>query len=527
MLYFRTAARDNDTVTSILRFCSSRFHPLVLSAVILFGASATSAREPLPDDLPNIPGPREERDRRLYDALTRPLSGVNSDRYLRSDESEEPARKRTKETKQTPPSASAETDASSASESPAAVPNKTPKSDVRTGRPPETEREGVGVKSRMQEPVREFRPPQRTRRANVEQKTAQERESRKAARKNTRQEQNREQANPEHEPAGQRKLDRAPEKQESRFSNAGTPAGSAAAGTSKQAAKSAVAASTFDRSFRYFAPEFYRGIYINSYVARTPQKFRPLFKKCRQYGVNTLVVDVQPRMPSTEMIRLARESGFYLVARVVVFEGGLKVPYVPEKHLRGVLKRAEEAAEAGFMEIQLDYIRFADRANIGKLSLSQRYAVITGILERAEDILRPHGVRIGADIFGRIPFNRNDRIGQKLEIFAPHLDTIYPMLYPSHFYGQPKRIADPYGTILDGQKLSIKRVGHQSRIIAYIQVFKMSVSKSGLSYENYIKRQIDAAKDSGGAGFIAWNARNHYNEFFRALRRHDQREQKQ
>lgn len=273
--------------------------------------------------------------------------------------------------------------------------------------------------------------------------------------------------------------------------------------------------------YRYYAPDFYRGIYLTSYTARTPSRYKPLLDQAKAHGINVLVVDAQPYMPDAEFVRLAREKGFYLVSRVVVFEGGLKVFPPDMKHINNVIDVAENSVKAGFMEVQLDYIRFTDYWRGQTLSLEQRYRVITGVLKMATDRLRPHGVRIGADIFGRIAFNRNDRIGQQLELFSEHLDTIYPMLYPSHFYGEPNRIRDPYSTILLGVKNSVERVNQRSRVIAYIQGFQMKISESGLSFTNYMRKQIEASEDSGGAGFICWNARNAYGPFFQALALHD------
>ncbi|HBS07078.1 MAG TPA: glycosyl hydrolase [Leptospiraceae bacterium] len=271
------------------------------------------------------------------------------------------------------------------------------------------------------------------------------------------------------------------------------------------------------RNYKYTAPVYYKGIYINNYTARTSSRYLPLLKKAKATGINTLVVDVQPRVPPKEFIQEAKSQGFYLVSRVVVFEGGLKTYPAPEAHLDGVRKRAEESAQAGFMEIQLDYIRFADNLHIKGLTLNQRYRVIAGVLRSFELKLRPYGVRIGADIFGRIPFNNNDIIGQKMEVFARYMDTLYPMLYPSHFYGDPFYQKNPYRTIYDGKTRAIKRAG-TTRVIAYIQGFTMLVGKSGLSYKSYIKKQIKAAEDSGGAGFIVWNPKNDYGVFFQALK---------
>ena len=144
----------------------------------------------------------------------------------------------------------------------------------------------------------------------------------------------------------------------------------------------------------------------------------------------------------------------------------------------------------------------------------------------ATDRLRPLGVRVGADIFGRIPFNQNDRIGQRLEVFAEHLDTLYPMLYPSHFYGDPGYQKNPYKTILHGQQQTVARVGDQIKTIAYIQAFKMKVKMSGLSYHNYMVKQLQGSADSGGAGFVVWNARSAYAPYFRALADFDKRQKR-
>lgn len=275
--------------------------------------------------------------------------------------------------------------------------------------------------------------------------------------------------------------------------------------------------------YRYRAPKYYEGIYITNPIAKTRKRYEPLLRRAKEHGINTLVVDVQPSLPDLRFIRMARENGFYMVARVVVFPGGLNRYPPPMGRVQKVLGLAEEAARTGFMEIQLDYIRFADRIkgqkNV-KLSLRKRYRLIEGILKMATDRLRPHGVRVGADIFGRIPFNQNDIIGQQVELFAAHMDTLYPMLYPSHFYGEPSRIRDPYRTILEGNRLATQRARGEAKSIAYIQGFKMSVGPSGLSYENYIRKQLVGAADSGGAGYVVWNARNRYGPFFRALARH-------
>lgn len=276
--------------------------------------------------------------------------------------------------------------------------------------------------------------------------------------------------------------------------------------------------------FTHDAPSFYRGIYLTNEVIRIPSMYEPWLKAAHDAGLNTLVIDVQlvgkdhkaiERLPPEAFMKLAKSYGFYMVARVVCFQGGLET-YPPSMALLdSVLRTAENAARMGFMEVQLDYIRFADNRNLGYVTLNQRYRMIAGILRMATDRLRPYGIRVGADVFGRIVFNNDDIIGQKVELFSQHLDTLYPMLYPSHFYGELDRRKYPYKTIYEGVKASRARSGN-TRIVAYIQGFPMRVHESGLSLNDYIKDQIKASEDCGGDGFIVWHAANQYGPFFAA-----------
>jgi len=271
-----------------------------------------------------------------------------------------------------------------------------------------------------------------------------------------------------------------------------------------------------NREFKTAGPDYYRGLYINNGFVRAAD-FKKFLDVAKNHHINVLVIDVQPRMPGSEILTLADEMGFYLVARVVVFPDGLKSYPAGKGQIERVVNTAETAAKAGFSEIQLDYIRFADNLHVKGLTLQKRYSYISSILTQFENRLRPYQVRIAADIFGRIPFNNHDIIGQKMEVFDAHLDVINPMLYPSHFYGDPFRRQKPYQTIRDGTLASKKRT-RNSRIVPYIQAFGMRVGESGLSLQNYIRAQIDGASDSGGSGYIAWNARNDYSIFFKAVK---------
>ncbi len=274
----------------------------------------------------------------------------------------------------------------------------------------------------------------------------------------------------------------------------------------------------------YYLPDYYHGLYINNYTARKSRRYEKLLTQAHNRQMNVIVADIQPHFPEKKFITKVRQMGFHLVARIVVFPGGIKKSLPTESDLQKIYALIQKSAQNGFNEIQLDYIRFADekpkRPPSLNISLKERYAYIESILKKVRTQLKPYGIPWGADLFGRVSFNQNDRIGQTIELFSRYADVLYPMLYPSHFYGMPEKIKNPYTTIFTGIKHSIariKKIEKRTHVVAYIQAFKMKIAPSKLSFTDYIYKQIAGAKDAGGNGYVAWNARNHYTPFFQAL----------
>ena len=269
--------------------------------------------------------------------------------------------------------------------------------------------------------------------------------------------------------------------------------------------------------FIHEAPSFYKGIYLSANVISNAQKYQKLLKQAKSSNLNVLVMDIQPKLPSLNAMKQAKALAFYIVGRIVVFEGGLKSFPASQEHIKKISSLIEQAIERGIMEIQLDYIRFSDSSSqaLRNVSLKERYKYLADIIDHFRAITHNASIRIGADIFGRIPFNKNDRIGQNLELFANRLDVVYPMLYPSHFYGQKHFMQDPYRAVFEGITKSLER-SDGSKIVAYIQAFQLNVSHSPFSYVGYIKEQIKASYAAKGNGFIAWNQRAKYDTFFEA-----------
>ena len=264
-----------------------------------------------------------------------------------------------------------------------------------------------------------------------------------------------------------------------------------------------------------------RGLYIPNRLANSPAYIKSVIGRGRALGINMLVMDVHPfgahqARISREVLDYLKKEGIYMAGRVVCFQDGLKALPVQDEYMRRLYGIIGETARAGFDEVQLDYIRFPDGAPY--YALSAKYGFVDGLLSKARSITKERGVKLSADLFGRVVYNRDDIIGQKVENFAKHVEVIYPMLYPSHFTGDNYRMANPGETIRDGTNRGIARVnGTGVRIQPFIQAFPYNIQWAHVSLDKYVELQITAAESTGARGWVAWNAKGEYECVFRAL----------
>jgi len=178
------------------------------------------------------------------------------------------------------------------------------------------------------------------------------------------------------------------------------------------------------------------------------------------------------------------------------------------------------ALDAGFPEIQLDYVRFPSE---GKSS-SQRYPgkkaypdpkakpkdVIAAFAKFIGERVWARGAVYSADIFGIISSSKSDQgIGQSLEEIAEPFDVVSPMIYPSHFangeYGIANPDASPYAIIRKSLTDFKKRIP-KKEIRPWLQDFTLR-TKYGAAE---VKAQIKAAHELGYDEFLLWNAANRY-----------------
>ncbi|MDD4717402.1 MAG: putative glycoside hydrolase [Eubacteriales bacterium] len=200
---------------------------------------------------------------------------------------------------------------------------------------------------------------------------------------------------------------------------------------------------------------------------------------------------------------------------------------------------AKEAIELGFDEIQFDYVRFPVcgpdirkaeyfPGNEGTVFINEdgsynyengfKYQCINAFLSYAKrEIQDKLGVPLSIDVFGSVMVYRGFKqdgylIGQEwASLNQLGLDTISPMIYPSHFADgtvmNGKKYADPdqdtYGFLkavyIESGYATLNHPSHQR---PYIQNYAYTAEQ--------VFGQIDALADIGINEYIFWNASGRY-----------------
>jgi hypothetical protein len=242
----------------------------------------------------------------------------------------------------------------------------------------------------------------------------------------------------------------------------------------------------------------------------------------------------------TRAAKAAHARGVYLIGRIVVFEDPILAQNRPDMAIRrpdgGIwttsaglgwanpydervwdynLDVAEAAVRAGFDEIMFDYVRFPTDGDTSSAVFPGRRhepktATMTRFVQYARGRLEPLGVRVSAAVFG-LSAARNMGIGQKPRRLAEYLDSIYPMVYPSHYgsgeYDLPDPNAVPGITVARSLK-DFRRAlrGHETLLVPWLQDFSL-----GRDYTlDDVRAQIQAARDLRSKGFLLWNAAGAY-----------------
>ena len=171
------------------------------------------------------------------------------------------------------------------------------------------------------------------------------------------------------------------------------------------------------------------------------------------------------------------------------------------------------AAEAGFDEIQFDYVRFPTDGDVSQIVYRHKVREAKGntiarFLRYAGSQLHPLGVRVSADVFG-LAATHDLGIGQVPKKVAPYVDALYPMVYPSHFgpgeYGIPDPDAYPGRTVARAVLDFRRQLKGKVTLIPWLQDFSLQHHYSLIEVTDQIAatrrqhtRRVPALEPGGG-----------------------------
>jgi hypothetical protein len=188
------------------------------------------------------------------------------------------------------------------------------------------------------------------------------------------------------------------------------------------------------------------------------------------------------------------------------------------------LDLAQEVVEAGFPEIQWDYVRFPDapesylsRAEYPMGEGRSKTEAVRLFLGYTRDILGPQGVRMTADVFGvTTSYRRDVGIGQVWEAFIDQVDVALPMVYPSHYwtgsFGFDEPNAHPYEIVRRALRDAVRRSAQVEGAGAtrpWLQDFSLGEPPYGAPE---VRAQIQATYDAGVYEWVLWNPGSRYTE---------------
>lgn len=309
-----------------------------------------------------------------------------------------------------------------------------------------------------------------------------------------------------------------------------------------------------------------KAIYITAYTAGDSSRFQQLVDLVNRTELNAVVIDLkdytgrvfietghamekevgsyQPRIKDLRgIVSGLKKQGIYAIARIAVFQD----PHLAEKRLDLAVKTksgavwrdfkglawvdasrwevwdynaaiARAAVEAGFDEVNFDYVRFPSDGRIKEMHFSfedtgrTKNDAMRDFFRYLASQMRYLPARSSVDLFGMTLW-RDDGlgIGQRFQDTVGFFDYVYPMVYPSHYPDNFEGYANPadypyeivYKSLDKGNKFLS---GKMTKMRPWVQDFDI-----GADYDREkILAQFKAAYDAGSDGWLMWNASNRY-----------------
>lgn len=258
-----------------------------------------------------------------------------------------------------------------------------------------------------------------------------------------------------------------------------------------------------------------KGIYITQTSLEDTKKLTYLIKRAKEVGINTFVIDyVRPSKLTDQNIQLVKDAGLHYVARIVIFPDGATRTQMKSQEIRDKkLALMKQAVALGAKEIQLDYIRYSSRE---RPSLENKHDVHETIKWYRKQ-LQAMKVPMQIDVFGITSFHEEKRIGQNPGVFSVSVDTICPMVYPSHYEPYKQYSAQPYKTVYDSLQSLKAQMQAPVKIIAYIEAHNYRYPLAKSQKFNYVNAEVNAVEDAKVDGWYFWSANNIYDHVFNML----------
>jgi len=317
-------------------------------------------------------------------------------------------------------------------------------------------------------------------------------------------------------------------------------------------------------------PSQVNAIYISSWSAGTASSMAHIDTILAAGKINAVVIDVKdntgrisyepldPALIATgagtnrianlpALIQSLHAKGIYVIGRIAVFQD----PYYPTIHPEDALQDtttgkpwkdaggitwlradntdvwhytesiAEDAYAQGFDEINLDYVRFPSNGKLSDIDESNfaqnKEDTIASFFVDIDSTLRQKDhIPVSADIFGLTMSATDDMgIGQKLELIAPHVDYVCPMVYPSEFaagtYGYANPGANPYDTVHQALTDGIAKLAAINIPATKLRPWLQDFNLGGVVYTPaFVQSEITAVNDVGLHSWLFWDPENLY-----------------
>ncbi len=326
------------------------------------------------------------------------------------------------------------------------------------------------------------------------------------------------------------------------------------------------AADTTGAQTRFPAPPEVRAVHLSMHLAANGQAVQKLLAAADPAtGINAIQLDIKDEngeigfidgMPSLAVksgsardiyeprivVEQFHDAGLYVIGRIVSFQDpvlaserrkrailtdggdvwtnhngqGWLNPYT-KANWRYLIDIAKAAGEAGFDEIQFDYVRFPTDGDLSTVDLdrtSKRMeAAISGFLKQAVTELHTMDVRVSADLFG-LAASGDIGIGQNPRELRDILDVVSPMIYPQGYadgtYNIPCPVCAPAETIratLDEWRTVIN--GGTAELRPWLQAYDW---KEHDYTADEVQAQVAATRESTSRGFMLWHPAVTYDE---------------